>query len=80
MKRPRCCRAPTRKDHPRTKVTLGVGVHNQLAKLAYLTDILILDPAYLLNVRGALRDILQRVACELKFVFLVFRCFHVNAW
>ena len=27
-------------------------------KPAYLTDILVLDPAYLLNVRGALRNIL----------------------
>ena len=58
MKLPRYSLAPTRKDRPRTKETLGKGVHQSVAILAYLANILILDPAYLLNVCGALRDIL----------------------
>ena len=54
MRLPQCSLAPTHRDRLRTEITLDVGGHTDVEEPAYLADILVLDPAYLLNVRGAL--------------------------
>ena len=72
VKLPQCSLALKRKDRPRTELPLGSGVPDWIEELAYLTNILILDPTYLLNVGSALGDVFERIACKLEFVFLVF--------
>ena len=46
----------------------------------YLSDVLISDSTYLLDIGCTLRNILQRVSGKNQFVFLVFRYLHINAW
>ncbi len=52
----------------------------QIGMFSYLSNILVPDPAYLLDVRGALGDVFQRISGQLQLVFLIFGGLDVDTW
>lgn len=75
----RCCPSPTRTDRPRTGTIVNHLIRHRAASVStHLTDILVPHTADLLDVCGALGNILEVITGELELVLDVLRRLDVD--
>lgn len=72
--------SPIHKGRPETKLPISVQLESKMSQeRKHLSNILISDSTYLLDIGCTLRNILQRVSSENQLVFLAFRYLYINA-